>query len=133
MTDHSIIPGRGPCCSRVDTKSAAADERPVPIPELLAVAGTRCEFETGEVYVAESGALDCPRVVVVAFPVMDAICFPVRACLLMMRFEAASSAVVGLSLAPTIPLEGGAREGKDGGEGEEVMGGEPEDGAERGC
>ena len=41
-------------------------------------------------------------VAVVALPVMEAICFPVRACLLMMRLEAAASAVMGLSLTPPL-------------------------------
>ncbi len=52
--------------------------------------------------------LDCPRVagvpvplqLLLLLPVIEAICFPVRACLLMMRLEAAASAVVGLSFPP---------------------------------
>ena len=72
----------------------------------------------------------------VAFPVMDAICFPVRACVLMMRLEATSSAVVCLSLIPGMPPVGGVREGREEGGGEETTGGmvrTPEEGTERGC
>ena len=75
----------------------------------------------------ESVRLDCPRVaVVVALPVIEAICLPVRACLLMMRLEAAASAVVGLSLLlppitpgppPAVPMT------EVGGEGGEAVGG----------
>ena len=56
-------------------------------------------------------------------PVIEAICLPVRACLLMMRLEAAASAVVGLSFPPPpLPLAvveapTMAEEGGEGGEG----------------
>ena len=72
----------------------------------------------------------------VAFPVMDAICFPVNACVLMMRLEATSSAVVCLSLIPGTPPMDGVREGREGGGGEETTGGTVrvlEEGTERGC
>ena len=66
---------------------------------------------------------------------MEAICFPVRACLLMMRLEAAASAVVGLSLPPAVPRVpvGGARVGGGGGGGEATGGMvmTPDEGAER--
>ena len=67
-----------------------------------------------------------------ALPVMEAICFPVRACLLIMRLEAAASAVVGLSLPPSVPV-GGARVGGGGGGGEATGGivRTPDEGTER--
>ena len=90
---------------------------PPPTPrELATVAMTiRLEFETGEVaydeVVSAIVELDCPRVAAVLevppqpllLPVIEAICLPVRACLLMMRLEAAASAVVGLSFPPPMP------------------------------
>lgn len=81
----------------------------------------RLELETGDVayeVVVSATRLDCAAVPVVPplLPVMEAICLPVRACLLMMRLEAAASAVVGLSFplpaAPTMVEVGG-----EGGEG----------------
>ena len=63
--------------------------------------------------------LDCPRVAAVPLllPVIEAICLPVRACLLMMRLEAAASAVVGLSFPPTPAAPMMAEVGGEGGEG----------------
>ena len=63
--------------------------------------------------------LDCPRVAAVPLllPVIEAICLPVRACLLMMRLEAAASAVVGLSFPPTPVAPMMAEVGGEGGEG----------------